>query len=51
MAFEKDRLRDRALAVAGWQTFRVTPRQLETDPVRLASDLRALLARLGRRAA
>ncbi len=45
MAFERDRRRDRALAVAGWQTYRVTWRQFEEDPDGLADDIRALLRR------
>jgi very-short-patch-repair endonuclease len=43
-AFERDRVRDRALSVAGWRVVRVTWRQLRDDPVALAGDLRRLLA-------
>ena len=42
-AFESDRLRDRALLLAGWRTIRVTSNQLRTDPDGLERDLRALL--------
>jgi predicted transcriptional regulator of viral defense system len=42
--FETDRLRDRKLATAGWQTIRITWRQLERDPAGLEQDLRALLS-------
>ncbi len=41
--FEKDRARDRALAVAGWRVIRVTWRQLRDEPQKLAADMRALL--------
>jgi hypothetical protein len=43
-AFERDRARDRALAVAGWRVVRVTWRQLHDRPEALARDLGALLA-------
>jgi hypothetical protein len=43
-AFERDRERDRLLAVAGWRTIRITWRQLHDDPAALARDLSALLA-------
>jgi hypothetical protein len=42
-AFESDRVRDRALAVAGWTSVRVTWQQLERDARRLEADLRVLL--------
>lgn len=42
-AFESDRARDRALAVAGWTVVRVTKRQLEREPEAVAADVRALL--------
>jgi very-short-patch-repair endonuclease len=45
-SFETDRARDRELLVAGWQTTRVTWRQLHDDADRLASDLHALLAEI-----
>lgn len=52
MAFERDRARDRALAVAGWQVLRVSRRQFEDDPAAIAADVHALLrARSNRRAA
>lgn len=44
-AFERDRARDRALQADGWRTARVTWRQLERDPGRVARDLRRLLGR------
>lgn len=43
-AFERDRARDRALAVAAWVVVRVTWRQLHCEPEALVVDLRALLA-------
>jgi very-short-patch-repair endonuclease len=42
-AFERDRVRDRALLAAGWRVVRVTWRQLDRDGARLAADLRSLL--------
>jgi very-short-patch-repair endonuclease len=42
-AFESDRVRDRALLLAGWRTIRVTRNQLRSDPDGLERDLRALL--------
>ena len=42
-AFEHDRVRDRALAAAGWRTVRVTWRQLRIEPEALAADLRRIL--------
>ena len=42
-AFERDRARDRALAVQGWRVVRVTKRQLENEPDELADQLRAML--------
>jgi very-short-patch-repair endonuclease len=42
-AFERDRERDRRLAVAGWTTLRVTWRQLHDDPRAVAADLEAVL--------
>lgn len=44
-AFEADRGRDRALAVAGWRTVRITWSQLHREPESVAADLRALLGR------
>ena len=43
-AFERDRLRDQLLAVAGWRVVRVTSRQLREEPEAVAGRLRALLA-------
>jgi very-short-patch-repair endonuclease len=43
-AFERDRERDRRLAVAGYLTIRITWRQLRDEPELVADDLRALLA-------
>jgi predicted transcriptional regulator of viral defense system len=42
-AFERDRARDRRLLAEGWRVARVTQRQLDDDPSRLAGELRALL--------
>ena len=42
-AFETDRERDRAAAVAGWVVIRITWRQLADDPKRVIRDLRRLL--------
>jgi very-short-patch-repair endonuclease len=42
-AFERDRAKDRALAVAGWRTIRVTPRQLANEASALLADLTHLL--------
>jgi very-short-patch-repair endonuclease len=44
LRFESDRARDRALAVAGWRTVRITWRQVHRERAALASDLRRLLA-------
>lgn len=46
-AWERDRARDRALAVAGWTVLRVTWRQLHETPAELASELRALIGTEG----
>ncbi len=43
-AFEEDRIRDRALAVAGWTVVRITWRELRDRPARVAGDLARLLA-------
>jgi hypothetical protein len=43
VAFERDRARDRALTVAGWQPVRVTWRQLHAESAPLAADLAYLL--------
>lgn len=40
--FEEDRVRDRALAIAGWRVIRITWRQLRDNPGHLTRDLRAL---------
>jgi very-short-patch-repair endonuclease len=42
--FERDRERDRRLAVAGYLVVRVTELQMTTDPDALAADLVALVA-------
>jgi hypothetical protein len=42
-AFERDRERDRRLAVAGWTTLRITWRQLHDDPGTVLADLKAVL--------
>ena len=44
-AFERDRARDRALQAAGWRVARITWRQLDEEPHRIAKELRALLYR------
>jgi very-short-patch-repair endonuclease len=44
-AFETDRERDRAAAIAGWVVVRITWRQLNHQPRRLVRDLRRLLSR------
>lgn len=38
-AFEEDRIRDRALQLAGYKVFRITDRQLERDPSGIARQL------------
>jgi hypothetical protein len=43
-AFEEDRARDQALAVAGYRTVRFTHRQIVDDPAGVAATLSALLA-------
>ncbi len=43
-AFERDRLRDQRLQVAGWRVLRFTGRQLKDDPLRVAATVRALVA-------
>jgi len=43
-AFERDRARDRALQAAGWRVVRITWRQLDDTPRRIAAELSALLA-------
>ncbi|HEV7494501.1 DUF559 domain-containing protein [Baekduia sp.] len=43
-AFEEDRARDQALAVAGYRTVRFTHRQIVDDPDAVAATLSALLA-------
>src|SRR6188472_228883 len=42
-AFERDRIRDSALQVAGYRTIRITHRRLHNEATALASELRALL--------
>ena len=41
--FERDRVRDRAIALSEWRVIRVTWRQLHDEPDDLAADLRQLL--------
>ena len=43
-AFENDRRRDRELQAAGYRVIRITWRQLENEPARIAAELSALLA-------
>jgi very-short-patch-repair endonuclease len=42
-AFERDRARDRQLAAQGWRVVRITKRQLDDEPKRIAAELRAIL--------
>jgi len=44
-AFERDRARDAALAVAGYTVVRVTYRRLLAEPAQIAGELRTLLLR------
>jgi very-short-patch-repair endonuclease len=44
-AFEKDRLRDQRLAVAGWTVIRCTWAQVRDEPERLSRTIRTLLSR------
>jgi predicted transcriptional regulator of viral defense system len=44
-AFERDRARDRALTAQGWRVVRITKRQLDDEPRRLAAELNVLLNR------
>ena len=44
-AFEADRERDRAAALAGWLVIRITWRQLGDQPRRVVADIRRLLGR------
>lgn len=43
-AFERDRVRDAALQLAGYRVLRVTHRRLEKEPVAVAEAVRSLLA-------
>jgi very-short-patch-repair endonuclease len=43
-AFERDRVKDAELTVAGWHVIRVTERRLSSDPTAVVAQLRALLA-------
>ncbi len=43
-AFERDRMRDHRLLVAGWRVVRCTWRQLAQHPAEIAHAIRALLA-------
>ncbi|HEX7246011.1 MAG TPA: DUF559 domain-containing protein [Solirubrobacterales bacterium] len=49
-AFERDRARDAAMQAKGYRVLRVTHRRLETEPNKLAAEIRALLASKDRRA-
>lgn len=51
LRFEQDRRRDQRAAAAGFQTIRVTKRQLTTDRDRLGQTLRTVVTRSRRRAA
>ena len=42
-SFERDRLRDAALATAGWRVIRITWRRLEREPAVVAAQLARLL--------
>jgi very-short-patch-repair endonuclease len=42
-AFERDRLKDAELTVAGWRVVRITQRRLEEDPAAVTVQLRRLL--------
>lgn len=44
-AFERDRRRDQALAMSGFETLRFTWRQVTEEPQRVAATVGALLAR------
>lgn len=44
-AYEEDRMRDRALEVAGWRVIRLTWAQLASEEAEIATDLEALLGR------
>jgi very-short-patch-repair endonuclease len=43
-AFERDRIRDAALKLAGWDSIRITERRLKCEPQAVAAILRGLLA-------
>ena len=43
-AFERDRVRDRRLHVAGWRPVRITYRQLRDTPGEVVADVRRLMA-------
>lgn len=43
-AFERDRIRDPKLLIAGYRTVRVTHRRLDREPDQLAQEIRELLA-------
>jgi very-short-patch-repair endonuclease len=47
-SFERDRLRDAALQVAGWRVVRFTWKRLVREPAAVASQLSALIARVSR---
>jgi uncharacterized protein DUF559 len=48
VAFERDRVRDSVLQLAGFRVIRVTHRRLETEPGVVAETLRSLLGMAGR---
>ena len=43
-AFERDRVRDASLQVAGYRVLRITHRRLEAEPAAVIAEARALLA-------
>jgi hypothetical protein len=45
-AFERDRMRDTALQLAGYRVLRITDRRLESEPEEVAASVRALLDRV-----
>jgi hypothetical protein len=47
-AFERDRVRDASLLVAGYRVLRVTHRRLEAEPAAVIAEARALLATAAR---
>jgi very-short-patch-repair endonuclease len=45
VAFERDRIRDAALQVAGYRVLRITWKRLHREPQVVAATIRALLRR------